>query len=170
MPPMPSHSGDTKTPPPTSHQTKTDMSNETNIIDPSTFALDRVTIPTGATQEQWADIHRTALLCRKASRMWVKQSREWASERWGPDYVAEIELQMELSLGLPQPEPKPDINPSDKSKGIVTIEGITQQFALWSRKMQPEIAKWDAVKLKRALELLEPMERQAQEIRARLNA
>jgi hypothetical protein len=97
------------------------MSNQTNIIDPSTFALDRVTIPADATQDQWADIHRTAMLCRKASRMWVKQSREWAAERWGADYVAEVEIQMELSLGLPQPEPKPDINPADKSKGIVTI-------------------------------------------------
>ena len=141
-----------------------------NIIDPTTFATTGVTIAADATQDQWADIHRTILLCRSTSRLWLKQSREFASAKWGVEYVAEVEEQLELSLGLPQPEPKPDINPADKAKGIVTIEGITQQFALWSRKMQPEIAKWDAVKLQRALDLLEPMERQAKEIRARLNA
>ena len=141
-----------------------------NIIDPSTFATNGVTIAADATQEQWADIHRTILLCRSTSRLWLKQSREFASAKWGADYVAEVEIQLELALGLPQPSPKPDINPVDKSKGIVTIEGITQQFSLWSRKMAPQIATWDAVKLKRALELLEPMEKQAQEIRARLNA
>ena len=140
----------------------------TNIIDPSTFAADAVKIPQDATQEQWADIHRTILLCRTASRAWLKQSREFAAARWGAEYVAEAEIQMELALGLPQPEPKPDINPQDKSKGIVTIEGVAQQFALWARKMQPEIAKWDKPKLTRALELLEPMERQAVEIRKRL--
>jgi hypothetical protein len=146
------------------------MSKQTTIIDPSTFAPTGVTIAADATQEQWADIHRTILLCRSTSRLWLKQSREFAATKWGADYVAEVEIQMELSLGLPQPEPKPDINPADKSKGIVTIEGITQQFALWSRKMGPQIATWDVGKLKRALELLEPMEKQAQEIRARLNA
>jgi len=141
-----------------------------NIIDPSTFATNGVTIAADATQDQWADIHRTILLCRSTSRLWLKQSREFAATKWGADYVAEVEIQLELALGLPQPEPKPDINPADKAKGIVTIEGITQQFALWSRKMQPEIVNWDRVRLQRALDLLEPMEKQAQEIRARLSA
>ena len=146
------------------------MSNETNIIDPSTFATNGVTIAADATPEQWAEIHRTILLCRSTSRLWLKQSREFATNKWGADYVADIEVQLELSLGLPQLEQKPNINPSDKSKGIITIEGITQQFALWSRKMGPEIITWDVIKLKRALELLEPMESQARAIRARLEA
>jgi len=141
-----------------------------NIIDPTTFAVNGLTIADDATQEQWADIHHTILKCRHASRLWIKQSREFAAAKWGVDYVADVEMQLELALGLPQPEPKPDINPADKAKGIVTIEGITQQFALWSRKMQPEIVNWDRLKLQRALDLLEPMEKQAQEIRARLNA
>lgn len=136
-----------------------------NIIDPATFAADAVRIPQDATQEQWADIHRTILLCRTASRAWLKQSREFASAKWGVEYVADAEMQMELALGLPKPEPKPDLNPQDKAKGIVTIEGVAQQFALWARKMEPEIKRWDEPKLKRALELLEPIERKAAEIR-----
>lgn len=148
------------------------MSNETNIIDPSTFALDRVTIPTDATQEQWADIHRTAILCRRASRLWVKQSREWAAEKWGAQYVADAEQQMELALGLPPADaaPKPDLNPSDKTKAIVTIEGIAQQFVMWHRKMDSEITNWDRPRVEKALALLEPIEREAARLRSMLNA
>ena len=47
-----------------------------NIIDPSTVATTGVTIAADATQDQWADIHRTILLCRSTSRLWLKQSRE----------------------------------------------------------------------------------------------
>lgn len=146
------------------------MSQETNIIDPSTFALDRVTIPQDASQEQWADIHRTILLCRKASRVWVKQSREWATAKWGADYVAQCEEQMELALGLPPADmtPKPDLNPSDKSKAIVTIEGIAQQFVLWHRKMDKEINSWDRPRIEKALALIEPIEAQAKRLRGML--
>ena len=148
------------------------MSQETNIIDPSTFALDRVTIPQDATQEQWADIHRTILLCRKASRTWVKQSREWASERWGAEYVAQCEQQMELALGLPPSDttPKPDINPADKTKAIVTIEGIAQQFVMWHRKMDAKIDSWDRPQIEKALSLLEPIEREAVRLRGMLTS
>lgn len=139
-----------------------------NIIDQSTFTPISVIIPDDATQDQWAAIHGTILLCRKASRAWLRQSREYAEGRWGADYVAEAEEQMELALGLPQPEPKPDLNPADKSKAIVTIEGISQQFTLWHRKMAPEIQKWDRARLEKALALIEPIEAQAKAMRERL--
>ena len=139
-----------------------------NIIDPTTFAPDKVTIPDDATQEQWREIHGTILLCRKASRAWLRQSREYAEGRWGADYVAEAEEQMELALGLPAPEPKPDLNPADKSKAIVTIEGISQQFALWHRKMASEIQQWDRPRLEKALAWIEPIEAQAKAMRERL--
>lgn len=141
----------------------------TEIIDPATFAPDRVTIPADATQDQWQEIHRTILLCRKASRAWLKQSREYAAGRWGEEYVATAEEQMELALGLPQPEEKPQLNPEDKSRAIVTIEGIAQSFKLWQRKMAPEIERWDRDRLRRALDLIEPIEAQAKRIRERLD-
>jgi hypothetical protein len=136
-----------------------------NISDPTTFAPDKVTIPTDATQEQWADIHRSIILCRKASASWLKQSREFGVTRWGADYVAEQEIQMEMSLGLPEPEPKPALNPADKSKAIATIQGISHSFALWQRKMGPEIEHWNREQLTKALPLLEPIEAQAKRIR-----
>jgi hypothetical protein len=49
------------------------------------------------------------------------------------------------------------INPSDKSTAIVTIEGISQSFLLWRRKMASAIPSWGIKKIERAIELLAPM-------------
>ena len=139
-----------------------------NIIDPSTFSPEKVIIPDNATQEEWREIHSTILLCRKASRAWLAQSRNYASERWGADYVAEAEEQMELALGLPEPKERQQLNPEDKSRAIVTIEGIALSFGLWHRKMDAEIDRWDRSKLQKALDLIAPIEAEARRIRARL--
>jgi hypothetical protein len=142
-----------------------------NIIEPTTFAPDALHIPTDITEDAWAEMHRTILLCRASSRLWLRQSRDYASNRWGVEYVAEAEMQMELALGLPEPKPdKPALNPEDKSRAIVTIEGICQSFALWQRKMAPEIERWDRDRLTKALALVEPIEAQAKRIRELLDA
>ena len=140
----------------------------TTIIDPTTFSPDKVQIPADATQEQWAEIHRTVMLCRKASKAWLKQSREFATQKWGVEFVAEAEIQMELALGIEPPKETPRLNPSDKSAAIVTIEGIAQQFVLWHRKMDDEISTWDKPRIQKALNLLEPIEREAARLRAML--
>jgi len=116
-------------------------------------------------RDEWADIHRNILLARHASRKWVRQSREFAEAKWGAEYVADVEVQAEFAFNLPAPADKPKLNPDDKSKAIVTIEGISQSFSMWSRKMSEKIENWDEIKLQKALELLEPMEKQAQRIR-----
>jgi hypothetical protein len=136
----------------------------TDIIRPEGLA-----IPDETTQEQWEALHRHILLAKRAAGKWLSQSRSWASQRWGIDYVAETEVQMELALGIESKETKPTLNAGDKSKAIVTIEGIAQSFSMWHRKMASEVETWEADRLSRALELLEPMEQQAQAIRARLN-
>ena len=136
-----------------------------NITESTTFALDALNIPADITEEAWAEMHRTILLCRASSRLWLRKSRDYASTRWGVDYVAKAEMQMELALGLP--EPKPDsatLNPEDKSR-VITIEGISQSFAFWHRKMAPEIERWDRERLTKALALIEPIEAQAKRIR-----
>jgi hypothetical protein len=134
------------------------------------YKLDKVELPDDLTQDAWAEIHRNILLCRHASRTWLKQSRQYAEGRWGEDFVAETEVQYELALGLPEPEPKPKLNPDDKSGAIVTIEGISQSFAMWHRKMAPQIESWEAAKLTKALALLAPIEAQAKRIRELLDA
>ena len=142
-----------------------------NIIESTTFAHDALNLPPSITEEAWADIHRTILLCRASSRLWLRQSRDYATKRWGVDFVAEAEMQMELALGLPEPKPeKPALNPEDKSRAIVTIEGICQSFSLWQRKMAPEIERWDRDRLIKALALVEPIEAQAKRIRELIDA
>jgi hypothetical protein len=79
--------------------------------------------------------------------------------------MADTELQLELDLGLSLPPEKPTLNPTDKTTAIVTIEGLSQKFQLWERKMSDDIGKWDKARLERALELLTPMETTAARIR-----
>lgn len=142
----------------------------TEIIDPATFSPTSVTIPAEASQDEWLAIHKTILLCRKASKSWLKQSREFATEHWGEEFLAESEVQLELALGIEPPKQSPELNPADKSRAIVTIEGISQQFILWERKMDSEIDSWDRAKTEKALNLLEPIERQAKRLRDKLIA
>ena len=141
----------------------------TNIIDATTFGPDGLTIPAEATQCEWSLIHRSIMLCGKAHKAWLKQSRAFATARWGEEFLAETEVQLELVLGIDAPKETPRLNPADKSSAIVTIEGISQQFALWHRKMDTEIASWDRAKVEKALGLLEPIEREATRLRSMLS-
>jgi hypothetical protein len=130
-----------------------------------TYNPKQIDFKPGIGRDEWAEIHRNILLARHASRAWLKQSREFAEKQWGAEYVGQVEIQCELALGLPQPAEKPKLNPADKSKAIITIEGISQSFSMWSRKMRDEIETWEKARLQKALELLEPMEKQARRIR-----
>lgn len=136
-----------------------------NLIDPR-MSKDGLEIPDETTQEQWQGIHRDILMCRRAAGKWLSQSRKWATDKWGIDYVAESEVQLEMALGIEAKPAPANLNAPDKSRGIVTIEGIAQSFDLWHRKVAPEIAGWGRDKLERALELLDPIARQAEALRA----
>lgn len=140
------------------------------IIDQNTFTAESVNIDPLATQDEWASIHRAVILCRQASGKWLKQSRAFGIQKWGEEYVADAEVQMELALGIETSDKPATLNAPDKSKAIVTIEGIHQSFVLWERKMHDEVEMWPEDKLKRALDLLEPMERQARRVRELLGA
>lgn len=127
-----------------------------------------ITLAPELTQKEWEDIHANILLARHASRAWVKQSRLYAEQRWGAEYVALCEIQMELSLDLPKPLEKLQLNPNDKSKGIITIEGICQYWAIWERNMDKEMTTWDKSCIHKALTLLEPIEKRVQLLRSML--
>ena len=137
----------------------------TTLIDQSTLTINEVRINPNATREEWMNIHRTILLCKNAASKWLGQSREFAKSRWGLEFLADTELQLELDLGLTIAEPKPALNPSDKTTAIVTIEGLSQKFTLWERKMHDDIGSWDRDRLQRALDLLTPMAATADRIR-----
>jgi hypothetical protein len=125
-------------------------------------------IPQETTKEQWTDIHCSIILAKKMAGKWLKQSRDYGEANYGIEFVAETEVQMELRLGIECKDKEPSSNAQDKSKAIVTIEGITQSFKLWQRKVKDDIELWDKDRLRRALDLLEPIEKQAGEIRDRL--
>ena len=137
----------------------------TQLIDQKTYTLSGVTINPDATREEWMAIHRDILVCKNAASKWLTQSRDFATKRWGAEFMADTELQLELDLGLSLPAEKPTLNPTDKTTAIVTIEGLSQKFQLWERKMSDDIGKWDKARLERALELLTPMEQTAARIR-----
>jgi len=135
------------------------------LIDQAMFSLAALNLPIALTPAEWTDIHRDILVCKKAASKWLSQSRDYGTARWGMEFTADTEAQLELDLGLALPEAKTTLNPADKTKAIVTIEGLSQSFILWQRKMSDEIQGWDKDRLNRALELLEPMEREAKRVR-----
>jgi hypothetical protein len=135
------------------------------LIDTTMVTLHELILPDTLTKEDWTDIHGQLLLCKRAAAKWLQHSRDYSQTKWGLEFTADTELQLEMDLGLAIPEPAPSLNPPDKSRGIVTIEGLSQKFELWSRKMEDEIDTWDADRLNRALELLQPFEKQAAKIR-----
>lgn len=140
------------------------------LIDTTMFTLHALNLPDSLTPSEWTAIHRDILVCKKAATKWLQQSRDYSTGRWGVEFTADTEAQLELDLGLALPDAKPALNPADKTKAIVTIEGISQKFLLWQRKMDEEVATWDSDRLNAALNLLEPMEKEAQRIRELLEA
>jgi len=130
----------------------------------------QLVIPDDTTAEQWADIHGSIMLAKRMAGKWIKASREYGEKHFGLDFVAETEVQMEFTLGIEVNDKDESSNAKDKSKAIVTIEGITQSFKLWQRKIKDDIDNWDKERLGRALSLLEPIEAQAKAIRERMNA
>jgi len=135
------------------------------LIDTTMFTLHALNLPDTLTPAEWTNIHRDILVCKRAASKWLSQSRDYSTARWGMEFCADTEAQLELDLGLTLAEAKPTLNPDDKTKAIVTIEGLSQKFTVWERKMSDDIGKWDRDRLERALELLTPMETTAARIR-----
>jgi hypothetical protein len=135
------------------------------LIDTTMFTLNALNLPETLTPAEWTNIHKDILVCKRAASKWLSQSRDYSTSRWGMEFTADTEAQLELDLGLTLADEKPTLNPDDKTKAIVTIEGLSQKFTVWERKMSDDIGKWDRDRLERALELLTPMETTAARIR-----
>ncbi len=135
------------------------------LIDTTMFTLNALNLPETLTPAEWTNIHKDILVCKRAASKWLSQSRDYSTARWGMEFTADTEAQLELDLGLTLADEKPTLNPDDKTKAIVTIEGLSQKFTVWERKMSDDIGKWDKARLERALELLTPMETTAARIR-----
>ena len=124
--------------------------------------------PEDITREQWTDTHQRILMAKRSAGKWLSESRKVGTKLFGLDYVAEVEVQLELSLGLVDKAQTQNLNAPDKSRAIVTIEGIAQSFKMWQRKVAEDITTWDKDKVQKALELLSPIEEQIKALRGRL--
>tara|TARA_R100001198_G_C5156657_1_gene163595 strand:- start:47 stop:508 length:462 start_codon:yes stop_codon:yes gene_type:complete len=142
-----------------------------NLINPRYInEKGQLSIPENTSREEWAQIHSQLTAIKHLAKKWHKESRHFGLAKFGDEFVAVIEAQQEFDLGLPNDAPKQEtLNPSDKSRVFVSIEGINQQYVMWERKMGDEIQTWDGDKCKRALEFLEPMESMAAKLRSQLN-
>jgi hypothetical protein len=131
-------------------------------------------IPIDTKKIDWVVIHEAVLLAKNLGinlrNKWINQSRIFGSEKYGLDFLAEVEVQLEMKLGYDPTKKTKGLNPSDKSQGIVSIEGITQSFKLWHRKIKDEIETWEEARLDRAIELLEPMAATYAKLKAKRNS
>jgi len=147
---------------------ETNTNNSIQLIDQTMFTLSGLNLRDNLSPAEWTIIHKEILICKKAASKWIQQSREYSTKRWGQDFTIDTEIQLEMDLGLALPEAKPALNPADKTRAILTIEGLSMKFEMWQRKMDQEITEWDADRLHRALELLTPFEQEAARIRSLL--
>ena len=118
---------------------------------------------------EWYEVHRKFVHIKAHSSAFIRQSEQYGVANYGIEETAQAIAEIERDLFGVRIE-KPNLNPTDKSRTFLSIDGISARFILWERKMHAEIETWDKDKLTRALDLLEPMERQARRVRELLGA
>lgn len=137
---------------------KTNMSNE--LTPAGYFRPDGLVLPEVLSGQEFFDVGYRIKVAKKCASIWMRQWREYGSNSYGEDFVADTEKQIDqqlaLELGMPAEEEKPKLNEGlGKGTAIVTIEGIRQSFDLWRRKVA--VDRWDSKDRKQAAELLRPM-------------
>ena len=128
----------------------------------------KLSFPPDMPQQHWAEAHTYLVAVKRKAKALILESYEFGAAKYGQEVAGRVHEQAELALGFPKKAAKADVNGEGKAKGFVSIEGISQSFDIWNRTVAHLIPTWDRDRLKRALELLEPMEAQAKAIRARL--
>jgi hypothetical protein len=133
------------------------MSNE--LTPAGYFRPDGLVLPEVLSGQEFFDVGYRIKVAKKCASIWMRQWREYGSNSYGEDFVADTEKQIDqqltLELGLPEQE-KTKLNEGlGKGTAIVTIEGIRQSFDLWRRKVA--VDRWKSDDRKKAAELLRPM-------------
>jgi hypothetical protein len=129
----------------------------------------KLSLPSDMPEQHWAEMHTYLVAVKRKAKALILESYEFGAAKYGQEVAGRVHEQAELALGLPKKATKADVNGEGKAKGFISVEGISQSFSIWQRSVSHLIPTWEPERLSRALELLEPIEQQAQAIRARLN-
>ena len=112
-------------------------------------------IPDSLTLEEFYESYRLLLHFNKRSRAWRRKLEKFGIDKYGLDAVVGVYDQIMMELGDDQTPPESlSVNPEDKTKAIITIEGISQNCSMWWRKVEPEMIGWEIPRLKKAAALL----------------
>jgi hypothetical protein len=126
--------------------------------------LKTYTIPEDITVEDWEDGHRKLLYYKEASRYLILKSQAFGAKKFGIETVARVQAMFCLQMGIDPT--KPAMLERDPETDV--LRHLQQSVERWMAKSNPEA--WDKDKLTRALDLLEPMEREAKRVRELLEA
>lgn len=137
---------------------------------PITLGLDgRLIIPDGMPIHHYEVAVRRVEMFKEKAKAFSRQLQEYGESEYGLDQIVPIYEQIFMDLGKNLEDKQDDLNPRDKSRNIVTIEGVSRSFTAWFSKMGPDIPTWNKTQLSKALTLLEPIEAQAKRLRGMLD-
>lgn len=130
----------------------------------TTEELKTYTIPENITQDDWEKGHKDLLYYKEAARYLILKSQAFGAKKFGIETVAKVEAHFFLQMGIDPA--KPAMLERDPDTDV--LKHLQQSVERWMKKSTPEA--WDKDKLTRALDLLEPMEREAKRVRELLEA
>lgn len=126
-------------------------------------------IPEDLTRPEFYEAYRRARRYKSWVKAWTRRLEEFGLAAYGLEEMQGMYEQLGMELGDDQTKPEGiSVNASDKSTAIITIEGVAQQFVMWERKMSGKIPDWSAETLKRAIDILEPIDAKLRELRQML--
>ena len=120
-----------------------------------------IVIPENIGKDEWLEIHKRILICRRSAGQWVSKSRKFAADKWGMDFVMDSEVQMELDLGI---EHKDKPERIETGKELLAAQGIATMFQRMIKRA-PDPSQWDKDRAGKVLAMIEPIEVFARKLR-----
>ena len=122
-----------------------------------------LTIPENVGKGEWTEFHSRLIKCKRSMASWVRDSRRYASGRWGSEFVAAAEQQMELALGIEPPAEQAE-KPQHKDD-IAFAASIAKRITRWDMS---DIDEWNAAKIDLVLVELKPVEDIIQKLKSQV--
>jgi hypothetical protein len=127
--------------------------------------LDQWEIPAETTKEQWTEGHTQLLWYAYAVKRLLPKSEAFGRAQFGDEHWIETEARFQLEFGLPIPDSSTPRETDEDRVLAYLCKGVER----WMER-SGNLDTWDSDRLNAALNLLEPMEKEAQRIRELLEA